>query len=78
MSDDHTKHPTELPDDLLISMGFYRAVSPSGRLYWTHKRSPGKFFYHILSPQSTADALIEIGYDELRQKVVEFAKEASR
>jgi len=68
MSDD-TKHPEEMPDDILLSLGFRKKDSPySGGKSWTHKRGCGRFYHHILTPSQVADALIEIGHGEFRRR----------
>lgn len=66
-----TKHPSEMADDILLSLGFLKKESPySDREAWTHQRGVGKFYFHILTPEMVAEALIEIGHCEFRRRAV--------
>lgn len=62
------KHPTEMADDILLSLGFVEIDNPytDGEV-WSHKRSAGKIYPHILTPDKVAEALIEIGHCEFRR-----------
>lgn len=63
------KHPSEMPDEILISLGFVKKPSPySDGDAWTHPRAAGKFYYHILSPDQVTNILIEIGHGEFRRR----------
>ncbi len=65
------KHPSEMSDEILYSLGFVKKPYDGGEEYWTHKRADGKFYFHVLTPNQVADALIEIGHSEFRKQAVE-------
>jgi len=67
------KHPDEMPDAVLSSLGFKRERSPHGPgEYWTHPRNPGVFFYHIITPAMVTEALIETGHAEFRARAAKY------
>ncbi len=68
-------HPSEMPDDILHSLGFRIKHYENGRNYWTHKQSNSKFYFHILTPDQVAIALIEIGHSEFRKKALDILSE---
>jgi hypothetical protein len=71
LTDMDTKHPEELPDDVLMSLGFIKKKhSDSAEETWTHMRSKGIFYHHILDPYSVMDILIEIGHEEFREEAL--------
>ncbi len=60
----------EMPAEILEALGF-RKKSDEMRFdgeYWTHERSCGQFYFHILTPAAVSDALIEIGHNEFRRR----------
>jgi len=62
------KHPSEMPDAVLHSLGFVRVPSPySDGDGWTHLRGDGKMYFHILTPDQVAQALVEVGHGEMRR-----------
>lgn len=67
------KHHDEMPDDVLASLGFVRTPSPVSETVtgWTHPRSGGQFYYHIMTPDAVASALIEIGHMEFRRAAID-------
>lgn len=66
------KHPDEMPDDILLSLGFEKKENPyRDEKDWTHKRGAGKFYFHILTPEQVMEALIEIGHCEFRRRAAE-------
>ena len=71
----NTQHPSEMPSDILHSLGFRLGRSPHGPpdsecRYWFHQRAPGVFYYHILTPDQVAEALIEVGHAEFRRRIL--------
>lgn len=60
----------QLPDEVLESLGFKLVPSPyAGDDVWTHKRGRGKFYFHLLTPECTSEALINIGKTEMKEAV---------
>lgn len=65
------KHPSEMADDILWSLGFIKKENPySDGEAWTHQMGAGKFYFHILTPKAVAEALIEIGQNEFRRMAI--------
>lgn len=66
--------PTQMPDNVLLALGFYKATPEGGDPLdevWTHQRKPSRFYYHILTPRATMEALIEIGHQEFRKAALD-------
>lgn len=62
---------TPMSDEVLISLGFRRTMRPGlEEPTWTHARSNGLCYFHILTPDQVAEALIEIGREEFRKKAI--------
>ena len=70
-----TKHPSEMPDEILISLGFERVRNEYGNFCWKHKNT-NKNIYHILTPECVSEELMRIGSEIARKKIVEFIQDS--
>jgi hypothetical protein len=61
----------EMPEEVLLSLGFIKRESPYGGLHWTHQRDLETFYYYILTPEMVTDALVNIGQKEFKRKIGE-------
>jgi len=50
----------QMPDEILISLGFVWEKDSYGNLAWRHNKS-NRFIYFVLTPQMVLETLINIG-----------------
>jgi hypothetical protein len=65
------RHPEELSDDILIGLGFGRVTGPWGQPCWVHPRRPSQTYHMIMTARGTAQILIELGQELMREQVVQ-------